>query len=483
MRLLLINPRNSLVNVTNKNNYWNKFRVWKPLGLLVLAGLTPPEWDITVIDENVDAPDYSQMPRPDLVGVTAFTSQAPRAYEVAAVFRGRGVPVVMGGIHATMRQQEAASRVDVVVTGEAESVWAQVLKDAARGALRALYAGGQEEMEKMPLARHDLLPTGYYFGAIQTTRGCPLNCSFCSVSAFNGRAYRRRSVEDVVAEFKVIREKHVLVVDDNLIGTRRDHIARSKDLFRAMIEADLGKKWICQATINMADDEELLRLARRAGCVGVFIGFESTTDEGLVEVHKKYNIQKDRDFGASVRRIQRHDITVAGSFIMGLDVDRPGVGLHIADTASRYGVDVLNVLFLTPLPGTDLFTKMEAEGRIAADRFPEDWKYYTLTLPVGRYQHLGRDEIIDEMNFCNRKFYSLRGILSRVGRNLWKRQHPILILAGNLSYRNNGRLGQNVYREFKRTNDRPQPARLLPATGGNLHVLAPRLSVHESSRD
>ncbi len=483
MRLLLINPRNPLVYITNKNNYWNKYRVWKPLGLLVLAGLTPPEWDITVVDENVSVPDYSRMPRPDLVGVTAFTSQAPRAYEVAAVFRGQGVPVVMGGIHASMRQEEAASRVDAVVTGEAESVWAQVLKDAARGALRPLYTGGQEEMEKAPLARHDLLPTGYYFGSIQTTRGCPLNCSFCSVSAFNGRAYRRRSIEDVVAEFKLIKEKHVLVVDDNLIGTRRDHIARAKDLFRAMIEADLGKKWVCQATINMADDEELLRLARRAGCVGVFIGFESTTDEGLVEVHKKYNIQKDRDFRASVRRIQRHDISVAGSFIMGLDVDRPGIGLQIAGTANRYGVDILNVLFLTPLPGTDLWKRMEEEGRIAPDQFPEDWKYYTLTLPVGRYQHLSRDEIINEMDSCSRKFYSLRGILRRVGRNLWKRQHPILTLVSNLSYRNNGRLGRNVYHEFKRTCDRLQSARPLPAMGDNLHVHAPRLSVHESSQD
>jgi radical SAM superfamily enzyme YgiQ (UPF0313 family) len=483
MRLLLINPRNSLVNVTNKKNYWNKYRVWKPLGLLVLAGLTPPEWDITVIDENVDRPDYSQMARPDLVGVTAFTSQAPRAYELAAEFRGLGVPVVMGGIHATMRQTEAARQVDSVVTGEAESVWAEVLKDAARGALMPLYAGGQETMEKALPARHDLLPTGYYFGAIQTTRGCPLNCSFCSVSAFNGRKYRRCSVENVVEEFKLIKEKHILVVDDNLIGIRRDHIAWAKDLFRAMIEADLGKKWICQATINMADDEELLRLARRAGCVGAFIGFESATDEGLAEVHKKYNIQEDRDFRASVRRIQRHHITVAGSFIMGLDVDRPGIGLQIAATANRYGVDVLNVLFLTPLPGTDLWNTMEEQGRIASDQFPEDWKYYTLTLPVGRYQNLSRDQIINEMNFCNRKFYSVRGILGRVARNLWKRQHPILTMVSNLSYRNNERLGRSVFRAFKLNGDKVKPARLLPATGDNLHVLASNLNVQESSQD
>jgi radical SAM superfamily enzyme YgiQ (UPF0313 family) len=472
MRLLLINPRNPLVNISNKKNYWNKYRVWKPLGLLVLAGLTQPDWEVTVVDENTGVPDYGQMPRPDLVGVTAFTSQAPRAYEVAAVFRGWGVPVVMGGIHATMRQEEAARRVDVVVTGEAESVWAQVLKDAAHGALRPLYAGGQEDMEKTPLPRHDLLPTGYEFGSIQTTRGCPLNCSFCSVSAFNGRTYRRRSIESIVAEFKLIREKHVLVVDDNLIGTRRDHIARAKDLFRAMIDANLGKKWICQATVNLADDEELLRLARRAGCVGAFIGFESINDEGLVEVHKKYNIQKSHDFRASVRRIQRHGISVAGSFIMGLDVDRPGIGLQIASTANRYGVDVLNVLFLTPLPGTDLWKRMDEEGRIASNRFPEDWKYYTLTLPVGRYQHLSRDEIINEMSSCKRNFYSLPGILRRVGRNLWKRQHPILTLVSNLSYRNNGRLSRKVCHEFKLTCDRLKAARPLAETGDNLHVLA-----------
>lgn len=470
MRLLLVNPRNSMVNINNSKNYWNRYRVWKPLGLLVLAGLTPPGWDITVVDENVSVPEYSGMPRPDLVGVTAFTSQAPRAYELAAMFRARGVPVVMGGIHATMRRDEALEFVDAVVTGEAESVWAQVLEDAARGALRPVYAGGHAEMDKTPHARHDLLPDGYQFGVIQTTRGCPLNCSFCSVSPFNGNRYRRRSNEDVVSEFGSISEKHVLVVDDNLIGTRPDHVERAKDLFRAMIEADLGKKWICQATINMADDDELLRLARKAGCIGAFIGFESTSDKGLAEVGKKYNLKNKRDFRASVRRIQRHGISVAGSFIMGLDVDRPGIGLEIAETADRYDVDFLNVLILTPLPGTALWKKMEDEGRIASDRFPEDWKYYTLTLPVARYRHLGNYEIIDELSSCTGRFYSLRGIVRRVGRNLLKRQHPFLVMVGNLSYRRNGRLGRKIYGEFKRACTQLRPVIRMPATGENLHV-------------
>ena len=189
-----------------------------------------------------------------------------------------------------------------------------------------------------------------------------MNCSFCSVTAVNGARYRQRPIADVVREFRLIREKGVLVVDDNLIGTRPEHVARAKDLFRAMAEANLRKEWIAQVTINFADDEELLTLAARAGCRGVFIGFESPTPEGLGELGKKFNLLEGRDFRASVRRIQRHKILVVGSFVIGLDIDGPGIGRRVAETASRYGVDMLNVLFLTPLPGTRLWDQMKSEG-------------------------------------------------------------------------------------------------------------------------
>ena len=395
MRLYLINPSNPFVSIVNvKESRWNRYRVWKPLSLMVLAGLTPPEWEIAIVDENLGAPNYEAMPRPDLVGITAFTAQANRAYEVATLFRNLGIPVVMGGIHATMCLDEAMQRVDSVVTGEAEGIWPQVLEDARHGRLKRWYDGGLAEMNDVPLARHDLLATGYIFGAIQTTRGCPLNCSFCSVTVFNGARYRQRPIPDVVREFQLIHEKHVLVVDDNLIGTRPEHIARAKDLFRAMAQTNLRKEWVAQATLNFADDEELLALAAKAGCTGVFIGFESPAPEELLELGKKFNLLKGRDFRASVRRIQRHNILVVGSFIIGLDIDEPGVGNRIAEVASQYGVDNLNVLFLTPLPGTRLWDQMISEGRIALDTFPEDWKYYTLTFPVGRYKHLSLDESI-----------------------------------------------------------------------------------------
>ena len=244
MRLLLINPSNPLVSIVHvKESRWNRYRVWKPLSLLTIAGLTPPEWEVTILDENLPdvrankeasclrapgVPDYAGMPRPDLVGITAFTSQASRAYEVAAHFRSRGVPVVMGGIHATMCLDEALERADSVVTGEAEGVRGQVLEDAKHGALKRRYDGGLADIAKVPAARHELLDGQYALGAIQTTRGCPLNCNFCSVSVFNGTHYRQRRVADVVREFQMIREKRVLVVDDNLVGISADHIARAR---------------------------------------------------------------------------------------------------------------------------------------------------------------------------------------------------------------------------------------------------------------
>ena len=450
MRLYLINPSNPLVSIVKvRESRWNRYRVWKPLSLMVLAGLTSAEWEIKIVDENLGAPDYPAMLRPDLVGITAFTSQANRAYEVAAYFRGLGVPVIMGGIHATMCLDEVMSRVDSVVTGEAEGVWPQVLEDARHGSLKRRYDGGLATINDVPSARHDLLARGYAFGAIQTTRGCPLNCTFCSVTAFNGARYRQRPIPDVVREFQAIREKRVLVVDDNLIGTRTEHIARAKDLFRAMAKADLRKEWVGQATINFADDEVLLALASKAGCRGVFIGFESPTPEGLQEIGKKFNLLKGRDFRASVRRIQRHNILVVGSFIVGLDIDEPGIGKRIADAASQYGVDNLNLLFLTPLPGTHLWDQMMLEGRIALNAFPEDWKYYTLTYPVARYKHLSLDGIIQEMISCNRNFYSMPRILRRVCSSVLQRRAPLISFVGNLSYRSNIHVDRKAYADFK----------------------------------
>jgi len=436
MRLYLINPSNPLVSMASCRR-WRKYRIWKPLGLMTVAALTPPEWEVTLIDENRGIPDYASMPRPDLVGLTAFTAQAPRAYRIANWFRGVGVPVVMGGIHASMRTEESLREVDSVVRGEAESAWPVVLTELSKGVLRRVYEGGLSDSAAIPPARQDLLPHGYIFGAVQTSRGCPLSCDFCSVSEFSGRRHRHRPIDAVVEELRSIPERLVLFVDDNLIGTRLEHLDRAKELFRAMIAAKVRKAWICQATINFADDEELLELAHQAGCFGAFIGFESPTDAGLAEVGKRYNILKGADLRASVDRIHGHGISVVGSFIMGLDCDVPGIGGRIADAAIEYGIDLLNVLYLTPLPGTRLWQRMKSEGRIAANHYPRDWEHYTLSFPVAEYQHLSWSQLRGEMNDCWRRFYSVRGVLGRVWRSLLQRRKPLAVLISSLSYRRN----------------------------------------------
>ncbi len=452
-RLYLINPYNPLVSVVNsKLNRWNEYTVWKPLGLLVIAGMTPDEWEIKIFDENVERSDFESLPVPDLVGITAFSSQADRAYTLASRFREKGSSVVMGGIHASMCSEEAGTYADAVVIGEAESVWHTVLDDGKKGALAPIYHGERLNMKSIPAARHDLLPSGYRFGAIQTTRGCPLACNFCSVSAFNGRHYRHRPVANIVDEFRMIREKLVLIVDDNFIGTRKDHLEHTKKLLQAIIDSGVKKKWIAQVTINFGDDNELLRLASKAGCVGVFIGFESTTEEGLKEIHKRFNIRKNKEMKDSIRTIHRHGIAVVGSFIMGLDIDNKDIGRKIASKAHDIGIDALNIMFLTPLPGTELWKEMVSHDRIILNSFPHDWRFYTLTFPVARYNHLTWRAMCAEKERCYRSFYSFKGILKRVYESLLQRRNFIVTLLSNLWYRNNTlRVDKKAYKEFDLT--------------------------------
>ncbi len=455
MRVLLINPGNPVVSLTEfgKWDKLNKYRVWKPLGLMTLAHLTPQEWEVEVVDENIGPVDYDAMPKPDVVGVTAFTSQATRAYELAALFKAKGIPVVMGGIHASMCPDEALQHVDTVVSGEAEEQWAQVLKDVAAGTMKRLYSGKLISADRIAPARHDILAGKYFFGAIQTTRGCPLRCNFCSVTAFNGGRFRHRRVEDVIEELRHIKEKLILFVDDNLIGTRRDHIAYSKELFRAMIHEGLTTQWICQATINFADDDELLELASRAGCIGVFIGFESPTEQGLIAVHKQFNIKHGKDIPASVRRIQKHRIAVIGSFIVGIDTDEKGIGEMSAKTCVHYGLDAANIMVLTPLPGTELYKEMDQQGRIVACNYPEDWKYYTLCHPVAKYANFTWTELMEEVDRFSDVFYTHGRITRRILRlctRFWR--SPLALRVGiiaNLTYRFNHVRNRRVTENYR----------------------------------
>jgi radical SAM superfamily enzyme YgiQ (UPF0313 family) len=215
-----------------------------------------------------------------------------------------------------------------------------------------------------------------------------------------------------------------------------------------MIREGLTRPWICQATINFADDDELLELAARSGCQGVFIGFESPTVEGLMAVGKKFNLQKGRNFRESVRRIQRHGMCVVGSFIIGIDTDQRGIGETVARAAKEYGIDAANVLILTPLPGTKLYAQMEREGRIRSNDYPQDWKYYTLTYPVADYRNLTWAEVVEEVNRFNESFYSYPQIVRRMLHLVRNTRSPrtfFVVLVANLSLRSNHLLDRRLY--------------------------------------
>jgi radical SAM superfamily enzyme YgiQ (UPF0313 family) len=383
MKLVLINPRN---RVSLYGDY-----LWQPLALGYVAAATPAHWTVELIDEQCETGlDYAGVDA-DLVGLTAFTTQAPRAYEIAAQFRRRGIPVVMGGIHASLVSDEAQRYVDALCIGECEAVWPSAIADVEAKRLQPRYIGGSGSGPELTPDRSIFEKYQYEYVSAQTTRGCPMDCSFCSVTAFNGRLFRMRDVDQVVAEVAAIPARDIIFVDDDLNGFSPKAKRRCLDLFRAMAAAGLDKQWITQVTINFGDDDELPALAREAGCAGVFIGLESTDTKSLTLIRKDGRSQgRGTDYySENVARIRRHGIGVVGSFILGIDTQNmdtivPDI-LRFADAAD---LDGLNPTILTPLPGTRDYARFDAEGRILFKNYPADWEKYTLAFPVISMPHI-----------------------------------------------------------------------------------------------
>lgn len=411
--LLLINPANPLrpgflINRATRN---------QPLGLGIIAALTPPGWKIKIIDENFRAFRFYDA---DLVGLTAFTSTAPRAYEIAAVYRERGIPVVMGGIHASMVPEESMKYVDSVVTGEAEPVWGQVISDFEAGTLKKIYRSPFAKEIHQPVPRRDLFHPGYICAGIQTTRGCPMNCSFCSVSAFNGRHYRFRPVEEVLDELEAIPQKFVFFIDDNIIGQSRESKERARQLFEGIIRRGIKKYWLSQSSINFADDEELLDLAYRSGCRMIFLGIESEAEDQLEEANKKLNLARGTgSYRKIFKTIQKHGIGVIAGLIFGWDSDTPETIRRRGDFAIRCGADSFQISVLTPLPGTEVFARAESEKRLIYADFPGDWQRYDYFEPTIVHPRYSASELAKEIDKAKKKIFARRNILLRNLKTLW----------------------------------------------------------------
>lgn len=406
-KLLLINP----VNPRKVGLTVNTSARFPPLGLGIVAALTPDDWEIEILDENFESFRYKEA---DLVGLTAFTAAARRAYEIAALYRKKGVTTVLGGIHASILPEEALQYVDTVVVGEAESVWPELIKDFERGRVERVYRGEWLDLKEMVIARHDLFHPGYMFGSVQTSRGCPFDCEFCSVPSFNGRRYRRRPVEDVLRELKTIRRKMVNFVDDNIIGYGEDASERAIALFKGMIDRGIDKEWYCASSMNFADSEEMLAYAAKSGCRLVFLGVEAEDRNALVEMNKSINLKTGVDSYQDVfRRINRHGIAVVGAFIYGLDSDTPSVLRSRTDYIAASGIDVVQITYLTALPGTRLFQRLKKEGRLLYTDFPQDWDRHDMTEVTHRPRSMEPEELADIVTDSVRQLYSRQSLWRR----------------------------------------------------------------------
>ncbi len=334
-----------------------------------LAALTPPEHTVRVFHQQLQAIDFDTPA--DLVALSFFSGFANEAYRLADKFRRRGRRGGVVGPHATFWPEEALRHADAVVVGEAESVWAALLADAAAGRLQPRYIGQPLPLNGLPTPRYDLLDPGFFVRrVVQATRGCPFFCSFCSVPAVNP-GFRVRPIPEVLRDIAYNdfpfwwQRKVVWFWDDNLTAKR----AYIKDLLRAMIP--LKKWWLTQASLDIAKDPELLDLMRRSGCIGVFLGIESFGEESLKSANKRQN--KVDYYKESIAMIHSYGISVMAGFIAGFDGDTPDSILEMADRLYEVGVDVPFLSVLTPYKGTPLYNELERDGRLLSER---GWEFY-----------------------------------------------------------------------------------------------------------
>ena len=398
MKLLIVAPK------WPEDSLWGQIYFRFPyLALTTLAALTGEEWKISIIDENVDAIDFSDLP--DLVAISIMTPLAKRGYEIADAFRGKGVSVVLGGIHPTMMKDEAKTHADSVVMGEAEKTWPLVLSDFKRGNLQPFYESANFcSLDKLAVPKRNLLNRkGYFFtNTVQTTRGCPFDCVFCSVTSFYGRTYRVRPVENVISEIGQMEKGFLFFVDDNIVGKP----SYAKELFGALIPLKI--KWFSQASLSVVKDRELLNLAQRSGCKGLFIGFESLSQENLRAMGKSTN--RVSEYKDAIRMLHDHGIGIQGSFIFGMDHDDSSVFSDVIRFIEKTHLEAVLFSVLTPFPGTRIYETLQRENRI----IDTDWEKYDMNHVVFRPKKMTPEELQEGFNWAYRRLYGHRSILTRL---------------------------------------------------------------------
>jgi radical SAM superfamily enzyme YgiQ (UPF0313 family) len=422
MKIQLLSPAGEIHR--NGTGIFKTALRYAPLTLTTLAALVPDELhaDITIQDEGVQPLDLDF--DADLVGITAITGTAPRAYAIADQLRARGHTVVIGGVHATLLPDEAARHADALVLGYGEKSWPQLLRDFRRGELRPCYfTPTGRVLAGVPQARRDLLKRDRYatVNSIEATRGCPHKCDFCVVPTAWSNTYAHRPVAEVMAELATFEGRVALFID---LSPMED-VHYAKELYRAMIPLRL--RWVGLSTTRIAEDDELLRLAAQSGCKGLLIGFESISQDTLNQTHKHFHAAAK--YGEVVRKLHDQGIGIQGCFVFGFDTDDESVFERTAEFVDKTKIDLPRYAVATPFPNTGLYRRLEAEARL----LHRNWALYDVEHVVFQPRRMSPERLQEGLEWTWRQSYSWRSLFTRLSGAPWSILP--LWLSLNLGYR------------------------------------------------
>jgi len=402
VRLLLIQPS----HLNPDGSVFKSTKLMYPgLALPIVAALTPDDFEIELVNEYAERINFDG--NYDLVGISAMTPQAPRAYQIAARFMERGVKVAIGGFHGSLLPDEAEQHCDAVVIGEAETTWPQLIEDVRSGTLKKRYRGEKfVDMAEIPVPRYDLVKkSGYAVGAmpVQMTRGCPMNCNYCNVREFYGPTYRRKPIENVVRDVKAAGTRSIFFVDDNMGGKANREYCM--ELFEAL--KPLNIFWGSQCNVSVGMDDEFLRKASECGCFSLFLGVESVSRESLTSINKSFNdVDKFRE---CFQRIRSHGIRPMVSMMLGLDGDGPESFDATLEFLQENRIPIAYAFIITPGPGTVLFKQYQRDGRLLST----DWSKYSGEEVIFKPAKIDADTLQKGLWKVFEGFYSIRSILKR----------------------------------------------------------------------
>ena len=426
-KLLLVQPR-----FGNEKLDRNKGTL-PPLGLAYVAAYTPEPWQVEILDEHVERRPLEQA---DLVGISTTTLTINRAYEIADQYRAQGTPVVFGGIHASVLPDEALQHADAVVIGDAEPVWQSLLDDFDAGSLQQVYRSHPFDLRGLRAPRTELFSSKYMLFPVSASRGCPFNCEFCAINRFYEGKYRTRPADEVIEDILRVPQGNIFFTDGNIYGYNKPARENFMEICRLIIrerERDRlrFKHWMAYSSVNGLDDREALRLAARSGCRALAVGFESINEESLKEMGKavnlKYGVERYKEL---VRNAHREGILVIAEIILGFDNDTEETVALTQDFVRESEIDILRLQLLQPLPGTRLYDKLAAEGRLLISDFPREWEKFRDSFVMGVHYELTHFEARRLQSLVKQigtDFYSLPRVCRRMARILWLTRDPSLV--------------------------------------------------------